>query len=314
MRALFVSALALAFAFGCSATATQFDGNGGEGSVGTNSAGSGAGGEDVIPGSGGSGGGIPGGNGCIEAAKLVYVLSDDNNLYSFDPPSKAFTKIGPLKCATDMSPNSMAVDRNAIAWVNYVKEGLSGDSKGAIYKVDTKDGSCEPTPAVTLPTGWFRVGMGFATDAVDSTAETLYIAATDPSQGDLGRIDPATNQLVPIGNFSGTLKGQSAELTGTGDAALYGFFTTSPMTIANIDKATGATSDSRTMYGVAKGNAWAFSFWGGEFYLYTATTSSSNVAHYIPSTGVIDEKYMLNVGFRIVGAGVSTCAPIAPPK
>src|SRR4051812_27983568 len=39
-----------------------------------------------------------GGPGCSEAAKLVYVLSQERSLYSFFPPTLAFTKIGTLAC------------------------------------------------------------------------------------------------------------------------------------------------------------------------------------------------------------------------
>ncbi len=75
--------------------------------------------------------------------------------------------------------------------------------------------------------------MGFSTDAMGSTAETLYVTGTGTVGGGdspgLGKIDLATKKLVPIKQFSGDalLVGQSAELTGTGDARLFGFFTTS---------------------------------------------------------------------------------------
>jgi hypothetical protein len=68
------------------------------------------------------------------------------------------------------------------------------------------------------------------------------------------------------------------------------------------------------MTGVQCPQAWAFSFWGGDFYLYTAssTTTSSTVTHYTTADGGIDTGYT-TAGFTIVGAGVSTCAPTTPP-
>jgi hypothetical protein len=57
---------------------------------------------------------------CSEAAQLVYVLSDANDLYSFRPNLRQFTRIGRLSCPTSAQPNSMAIDRDAVAWVNYV--------------------------------------------------------------------------------------------------------------------------------------------------------------------------------------------------
>lgn len=255
---------------------------------------------------------------CSEAAQLVYVLSDANELYSFRPNLRQFTRIGRLRCPTTASPNSMAIDRDAVAWVNYVESGL-GDSAGSLYRVSTTDASCTSASPVRLPRGWFRLGMGFSTASADDTTETLFVTATadpfgGPSAG-LGRMTGST--LTPVGPFSGALAGQSAELTGTGDGRLYGFFTTTPVQVAQIDKATGSITDARPLPGVETPQAWAFTFWGGDFYLYTAPSAlvgrTTNVTRYRPSDGSIDTGYMRDIGFRIVGAGVSTCAPIAPP-
>ena len=67
------------------------------------------------------------------------------------------------------------------------------------------------------------------------------------------------------------------------------------------------------MTGVQTPNDWAFSFWGGHFYLYTSqgqgVGNGSNVTDYDPVSGSIDTTFMTGIGFDIVGAGVSTCAP-----
>ena len=255
-------------------------------------------------GSGGSGGGGPVDN-CTAAARLIYVLSDQNKLYSFDPPTKTFTLIGALNCNTSSTPNSMAIDRNAVAWVNYVD---SFESSGVIYKVSTKDASCAASPTVQLPSGWYRLGMGFSSDGVDSPSETLYV--TGVSGTGLGRIS-ASNTLVPIANFTpSTFANVGAELTGSGAGKLFGYFQTSTVQVAQIDKGTAAVTNPATITGLSMAQAWAFSIWGGSFYLYAAGSSgNSNVTQYNPTTGTIDNAYMTNVGFRIVGAGVSTCAP-----
>jgi hypothetical protein len=259
---------------------------------------------------------------CSEAAQLVYVLSDQNDLYSFRPNLRRFTRIGALGCPRSAgSPNSMAIDRDAVAWVNYVQGGL-GDSAGAIYRVNTADASCSSAAPIRMPAGWYRLGMGFSTVSADDTAENLFVAGTaDPlgggSQG-LGSVETGRGLLHIIGNFSGAFRGQSAELTGTGDGRLFGFFTTTPVQVAQLDRATGAVLDATPLPGVETPQAWAFSFWGGDFYLYTAPSAAlsgrtTNVTRYRPSDGSIDARYMTDIGFRIVGAGVSTCAPIAPP-
>ena len=117
-------------------------------------------------------------------------------------------------------------------------------------------------------------------------------------------------------NFSGALAGQGAELTGTGDGRLFGFFTTQPFaTLAQIDKASGATMANQSLNGVNTGFDWAVSFWGGDFWFYTSPGGiPSTVTRKQTSTdGSIATAKQDVGGFRIVGAGVSTCAPTTPP-
>ena len=316
-------ALTPGFVVACSATTnnTFGDSSGGAGGASATESTSGSGGSSdigVFAGSGGNlagGGGSNSGGGCSAAAELVYVLSEENDLYSFEPDKKVFTKIGALKCQTSLTPNSMAIDRNAVAWVNYVADD---DSEGAIFKVSTADASCTKTN-IKLGQGWTRLGMGFSTDASGGDTETLFVTGTtlDGNSPGLGKIDFTTNKVVSVGNFSGSLKGQSAELTGTGDAKLYGFFTTTPVVVTEITKTSGATPSPKKLNSVETPEAWAFSFWGGAFYLYTFdefSDDSSRVNKYDPTTGTVDTSYMEDVGFTIVGAGVSTCAPLKPPS
>jgi hypothetical protein len=125
--------------------------------------------------------------------------------------------------------------------------------------------------------------------------------------------------IVPIGNFANdsNLKGQSCELTGTGSALLYGYFTTSPyVRVAQIDKTNGNAISDKQLVGFTPPLDWAFSFWGGDFYLYAypnaSGTANSSVVKYDPITSALDLAYVKNVGFTIIGAGVSTCAPTTP--
>lgn len=323
MRAA-LSSLVILAAVGCSATSggTRFTGSGTGGS-GAGASGSGASGQggDVGLGVGGSSG--SGGPTCSQAAELVYVLSTDNKLYSFQPDMKQFTLIGTLGCNVQdgAQPNSMAVDRNAVAWVNYVaSDGAGDDTGGWVYKVSTADASCEATPSVTLTDpSWYRLGMGFSTDQVGGTTETLYVTGTGmaglANSPGLGKIDTTKGTLAPIAQFSGDnkLAGQSAELTGTGDARLFGFFTTTPVRVAQIDKGSGNILSDMAVSSVPTPNAWAFSFWGGAFYLYTSDGSTnSTVTRFDPTTKAVDTTYNLTAPMIIDGAGVSTCAPLQP--
>jgi hypothetical protein len=326
MRAWILWLLPCTLAVSCGGTNTSSgfaDGGSGSGSLlgddGGSGGGSGGSGSGSLTGdaSGSGSGGTT--NGCSgAAADYVYVLSAENKLYSFAPNLKQFTLIGTLQCQTTMQPNSMAVDRNADAYVNY----FSADgTQGAVYKVSTQNASCSAQPVVNLPQGWTQIGMGYSTIGT-SASEALYVDGIG-SQGSnngsgLGLVDFGKNTVGPIGPFTGMFAGVPAELTGTGDGRLFAFFTTTPVYVAQVDKSSGATMMPVPMTGVQTPQDWAFSFWGGHFYLYTSQgmlgTGGSDVTDYNPANGSIDTTYMTSIGFDIVGAGVSTCAPTVQPQ
>ncbi len=271
----------------------------------------GSSGSSGFGGSSGSSGGDPNQAGCSDAAKLVYVVSEENDLYSFQPNKLAFKRIGTLNCPSSDTPNSMAVDRSGTAWVNY--------SDGNLFKVSTADASCQKTSFQPNQSGFVKFGMAFATNGAGSTDETLYVCGIDGINGGKGlaKIDLGTMKLTTLGDFSGTLRGKGAELTGTGDGRLYGFFTTQPnATLAQIDEGTAASSGNKDLNGVNTGLAWAFSFWGGDFWFYTSDgISASKVTRLKTSSDNSIATAQSDVGgFRIVGAGVSTCAPTKPPE
>jgi hypothetical protein len=330
MRAWMVWLVPCSLALACGGTNSSSgfaDGGGGSGSGSGSLTGGSSGGSGGSSGSSGSssgsllgdaGGSGDGGNGCSGAATdYVYVLSAENKLYSFAPNLKQFTLIGTLGCQTTLQPNSMAVDRNADAYVNYI----SGTGQGVIYKVSTQDASCGAQPVVNLPAAWAQIGMGYSTIGT-STSEALYVDGIGAQGGNsgsgLGLVDFGKGTVGPIGPFTGQFAGVAAELTGTGDGRLFAFFTTTPVYVAQVDKSSGATQMPVPMTGVQTPQDWAFSFWGGHFYLYTSQgmlgSGGSDVTDYNPVTGTIDTTYMTSIGFDIVGAGVSTCAPTVAPQ
>lgn len=272
---------------------------------------------DESPSLGGSFGDDPSRNepsdGCSDEARFVYVVTHRNALYRFAPDKLAFTLVGDLACAAgSATPNSMAVDRSGTAWVNY--------TDGRLFKVSTKDASCESTSFEPNQFGFGRFGMAFASNAAGSEEETLFVSGLLGSDRGVGlaSIDLDTMKLTPIGDYDGPLAGFGAELTGTGDGKLYGFFTTSPRaTLAEIDKSSAATSSRLALDGVNTGQAWAFSFWGGDVWFYTTPGDApSSVTRLAKSEQDQISVVVDNVGDmgRIVGAGVSTCAPTTPPK
>jgi hypothetical protein len=258
-------------------------------------------------GGGKDGGGVD--DGCSEAAKLVYVLSEEKDLYRFYPPDLTFTKIGRLSCpnTADKVAVSMAVDRSATAWVNYANGGL--------YKVSTADATCTDTGFVPNQAGFLKFGMAFVSDSAGSPSETLFISGLLGTAGKgLGTIDTNSLKLTMIADYPAPLAGVPAELTGNGNAELFGFFASSPQgTFAKIDQKTAVTSNAVPL-DVGKINAFAFSFWGGDFWFYTTDGTTPSRVTRRKSTGETAVVKADVGGFRIAGAGVSTCAPLTSPK
>jgi hypothetical protein len=256
-------------------------------------------------------------DGCSDEAKLVYVLSLEGDLWSFAPADKKFTKVGPLNCKESgglggtLTPISMAVDRSAVAWVN-LRPAIPIDGD-VMFKVDTTNAACTETK-IKGNIG----GMGFSVNAGTTDQETLFVVGDGNTQGQsaLVKVDTKAETMTPIHDLPGD---GELELTGTGDGRLYAFITNG-MSLAQVDKGTSAFSSKVSLSKVEQPQSpmYAFSFWGGDFYIYTATdpgtSKSTNVTRYRPSDGSIDTAYMQNIGFHIVGAGVSTCAPTTSPK
>jgi hypothetical protein len=255
--------------------------------------------------------------------ELIYVVDVNYNLASFDPANNnTFTFIGPLSCPAGPSwpdwgsptatPFSMSVDRNATAWVLY--------TSGEIFHVSTQDASCQATNFVPGQQGFELFGMGFVVDEQGGNTEKLYVSggpAIDLSTGasDLAFIDPATMALtsvapLPSGEYS-------PELTGTGNAELYGYYPGSLQTrVSRFNRATGVAEQSWNLPSLnGSVSAWAFAHWGGRFYIFVTTLDDitfeerREVWLLDPVTGNAS-LLLSNIPYVIVGAGVSTCAPV----
>jgi hypothetical protein len=251
---------------------------------------------------GGSGG--DGNDGCSDAAKLIYVVDSNNQLSTFDGSTKSFHTLGALSCAASggATPFSMGVDRNANAYVLY--------SSGELFKVDTSSLACTKT-AWTTQLGLQQFGMGFSTDTAGGTTDTLYIAGGSTVMGatsKLAKLDVNTFSATQVGTVTGW-----PELTGTGNAELWGFFpdASSPR-VEKINKATGAAAMTYPESSIAgTPSAWAFAFWGGDYWIFLMKDFelSTTVYQINGANGTIKSMTAAN-GRTIVGAGVSTCAPV----
>jgi hypothetical protein len=261
-------------------------------------------------GDGGGGGGADltggGGDGCSDEAKLVYVVDQQNRFASFAPNLLQFQDLGVLACPASFgaTPFSMAVDRSATAWVLY--------SSGELFRVDAKTVTCQAS-SFAQSSGFANFGMGFSSDAAGSDAETLFIAGGGVGSAGVGSSKFAT---LDLSSMTASVRGTISlwpELTGTGAAELWGFFpsATTPK-VAQLDKATGAdlqTLPAGTLAGTP--TAWAFAFWGGDFWIFLMRGAETSTTVYRMKSDGSVATVLPNTGRTIVGAGVSTCAPIA---
>ena len=239
-------------------------------------------------------------NDCPDAAAtLVYVITSQAVLYSFYPPTLTFTRIGSVVCPSTSQPYSMAVDRKGKAYVVY--------QDGNLFRLSTATAACIGTPFAPNQQGFTTFGMGFASDT-NGPAETLYVARNTGGTSVLATIDIATFLLNPVGPFVPTI--QRTELTGTGDGRLFGFFTNPVGTgsrIVEVDKTTAQVLAANDLPVGTPLDAWAFAYWGGEFWVFTSPGGASNVTRFRPSD--MTTATLATMPETIVGAGVSTCAP-----
>ncbi|HEU0029549.1 MAG TPA: hypothetical protein VFQ53_02865 [Kofleriaceae bacterium] len=266
--------------------------------------------KDRDNGNGGVDGNTGGGDGntnqdnCSEEAKLVYTVDENNTLSTFDPTTKIFTDLGELNCPAQFgaSPFSMGIDRNAGAWVLY--------SSSELFQVDTKTLACTKT-SWSAPNGLVQFGMGYSTDVAGGSTDTLFIAGgagpTQPTSA-LNKLDTSSMSPQMVGTVTGW-----PELTGTGNAELWGFFPSAGTPrIEQIDKSNGSAARTFPLPTLSgEPTAWAFAFYGGDFWVFLAKDLdlSTTIYQVDGMNGTI--KGMTSTGSRtIVGAGVSTCAPV----
>jgi hypothetical protein len=247
---------------------------------------------------------------CATDARWIYLVDRDFSLLRYEPDTDTLTPIGTLACpAGAATPFSMSVDRSATAWVLY--------NDGNVFHVDVRDASCRASGFTPNQMGFEVFGMGFASDVAGGSSETLYISGGPLSgvgggSSTFGSIDVASLSVATRGTLAGT-----PELTGNGAGELWGFFPdTTPMSVRHLDKTNGATLRSIDVssidaLGLGGAQAWAFAFWGARYYIFYqgAFDLTTGIYRVNPDTGTV-EPVRTNIGHSIVGAGVSTCAPI----
>jgi hypothetical protein len=245
---------------------------------------------------------------CVEASRWIFAVTRQGMLTRFDPSTLTLTDIGKLDCPSADIPNSMAVDQNATAWIGYMD--------GNLFKADANTANCQATGFVKDQHGLHVFGMGFMFDP-STGVDTLYLSGGADNRGGaeslFATLSLPSLVVTPIGNI---IDG-NAELTGTGDGELWGFvpdFANASRTkismLSRIDPSSGKTLESHFYPSVtasANGaNSWAMTFWGGSFWIFL-NGSIYEVSRDTPDT---IKTVLTNTDYQILGAGVSTCAPL----
>ena len=206
---------------------------------------------------------------CAPGTDLVYVVSDDGELWSYDPASNGFEAVGPLGCG-GFAPFSMAVDRTGRAWLLLLDDIPFATVAKGLFTVPLDDPSdCQ---AVAYTEGLFGVfGMSFVDRPPPAACEDLYVHsysgdgpfAEGRGLGMMGQLDEDDAlQVVGSTNFDG------AELAGTSEGRLFSVAGTDPIKIVEYDRDTIEELSQLALPGIEKTSASAMAYWGGDFYVF----------------------------------------------
>jgi len=248
-------------------------------------------------------------------ADSIYLLDIDAGLYRLTPDTLEVEPLGQLVCPGASLAMALTIDREGLLWAMLVDDqGYRG-----IYTIDPDTLACDATAFVDPIAENIGVNsLAFVADAPGSETESLYVGANVGGSFDfsiplsLGRVDLATMDMEIVGTADLVPTGyyQIADLTGTGDSRLFGFFAGDTPAIAELDDSTGALV-SHDLLEIGVGSPWAFAQWAGRLWLFSPGSPGSQIRAYDPVTQAI-EPLSDGIGIAVVGAAVSTCAPFEP--
>jgi hypothetical protein len=248
---------------------------------------------------------------CDERGQFIYTVDTSGTFARFDPVTTTSTPLGQLQCPAPAgtTPFSMNVDQSANAWVLF--------SDGSLFQVDTGNAACRTTSYAPGQLGMTVFGMGSVFDSA-SGVDTLYIAgsATFPAeQATLATLELSSFRIDAVG----PMNVGSVELAGTGDGQLWAFappgITSSDAILDRIDPRTGLTLEHYQLRGITTlSGGFAIKFWGGAFYLFVGSDvwrmpRDALIPGQLEPTEPPSLVYS-SPGANVVGAGVSTCAPV----
>jgi hypothetical protein len=205
---------------------------------------------------------------CSPGTDLIYLLSDEEELWSYDPESDEFALLGSAACGGGDYPYSMAVNNEGMAWILY---GGSNDLR--ILDVNDPAAGCTDPDFMTGQSGFGLFGMSFVANSSKDLCERVFAHSYSgngpfsegPALGMLGVLDPQTLSMSVVSSIDY----DGGELAGTGEGRLFAFAGAEPAKLLEYDKASGEVLELLELTGVSKTNASAFAFYGGDAYLFT---------------------------------------------
>ncbi len=242
---------------------------------------------------------------CTEASRWIYTVESNGTFARFDPDLLTFTDLGTLSCPAQpgAAPFSMAVDQNAVAWVIY--------TSGELFQVDTQTAVCQPTAFVPDQAGVKLFGMSFVFQPTTGQ-DTLYVAGGGAAWGTSNDLATIAFPSLTLSTIAPVSLG-SGELAGTGDGELWDFIpafdgTTGISILAQLDPTNASALQTFELPQITASGGFATKFYGGAFWIFLGPS----VYEVQRATGVVTTA-IVDSGRDVVGAGVSTCAPIQGP-
>ncbi len=246
------------------------------------------------------------------AGDSIFLLGLNGALHQFRPATHELETLGVPACeGVEIPDGDDIVHSTGILWAMMASES----GYRAIYTIDPVTLECTKTDFDEGDI--YATGLVFVSDELGGETESLYMGVNEGDPFDfnnpmsLGRIDLATmkldilgtTELVPNGHY------QFADLTGTGEAKLFGFFPGDTAVITEFDAPAAEIAANHPLsFGV--GSPWAFAQWGGRLWLFYASGNGSGVRTWDPDTGDVED--LADISATVVGAAVSTCAPFTP--
>jgi hypothetical protein len=300
---------------GCAASGADDDGKTTSGSTsssggagGDGGSGPGSGGAAVTVGVGGGGGGVP-------QEGEVYGHSDAQ-LFKLEPISKQVTVVGTFDCVSITLPGlgegmwDVALDKdgNMMGTVGM----LSG---GALVTIDKANAHCSVVANGSYPNSLTFVPAG----TLDPSSEVLV----GFNGAEYVQIDPSNGGQTVIGNLNPNPTGSDWESSGDIVSIINDktYLTVKPLgsgsgfngsdNIVEVDPLTGQAT--ALIGDTSSPKLWGLGYWGGTAYGFSATGQLCEIDLTTGSaTGIPINNAPPNLAWW--GAGVTTAAPIEPPK